>query len=195
LGGKQATARHWLSAPDLESCIAASEARGTAPIAVAFAIATGRSPARAASVGHNRAREPQVFDLLVFLLRNRDRTVSKDEILMRCGTVASCPKPHSSSRINAARKALGDNGTDQNLIRTVHKRGFRFVADVREELNAATASRESAPRRCTTRDKPNLEGASGDRRHRRNEEQHAVRSGAPFANVSGDPGHEYFAYA
>src|SRR5918998_6113101 len=76
--------------------------------------------------------EPQVFDLLVFLIRNRERIVSKDEILDAVWDGRIVSEAALSSRINAARKALGDNGNEQNLIRTVHKRGFRFLADVRE---------------------------------------------------------------
>jgi TolB-like protein/Flp pilus assembly protein TadD len=139
--------------------------------------------------------EPQVFDLLVFLLRNRDRIVSKDEILDEVWDGRIVSEAALSSRINAARKALGDNGTDQNLIRTVHKRGFRFVADVREELSAATAKPESAPASLH-----NQGQAETSKAPRATVATDGTRSGMPsvavlpFANVSGDPGHEYFAY-
>src|ERR687893_1484160 len=79
--------------------------------------------------------EPQVFDLLTFLIRNRDRIVSKDEILDAIWEGRIVSEAALSSRINAARKAIGDSGTEQALIRTVHKRGFRFVADPAEVLD------------------------------------------------------------
>ena len=84
--------------------------------------------------------EPQVFDLLVFLLSNRERIVSKDAILDAVWDGRIVSEAALSSRINAARKALGDNGNDQALIRTFHKRGFRFIADV-----ASSPTLKSAP--------------------------------------------------
>ena len=71
--------------------------------------------------------EPQVFDLLVYLVRNRERVVSKDELLDAIWEGRIVSEAALSSRINAARRAIGDTGNDQALIRTVHKRGFRFV--------------------------------------------------------------------
>src|SRR5215204_386777 len=81
--------------------------------------------------------EPQVFDLIAFLVRSRDRIVSKDEILDTIWDGRIVSEAALSSRINAARKAIGDNGNDQALIRTFHKRGFRFVADVVERADEA----------------------------------------------------------
>ena len=74
--------------------------------------------------------EPQVFDLIVHLVRNRDRIVSKDELIETIWNGRIISEAALSSRINGARRALGDNGADQALIRTLHKRGFRFVGDV-----------------------------------------------------------------
>jgi TolB-like protein/DNA-binding winged helix-turn-helix (wHTH) protein/cytochrome c-type biogenesis protein CcmH/NrfG len=74
--------------------------------------------------------EPQVFDLLVHLVRNRDRVVGKDELLDTVWNGRIVSESTLSSRISAARRALADSGTDQSLIRTIHKRGFRFVGDV-----------------------------------------------------------------
>src|SRR5215207_9612616 len=74
--------------------------------------------------------EPQVFDLIVHLVRNHDRIVSKDELIETIWNGRIISEAALSSRINGARRALGDNGTDQALIRTLHKRGFRFVGDV-----------------------------------------------------------------
>src|SRR6188472_4402430 len=74
--------------------------------------------------------EPQVFDLIVHLVRNRDRIVSKDELIETIWNGRIISEAALSSRINGARRALGDNGTDQVFIRTLHKRGFRFVGHV-----------------------------------------------------------------
>jgi TolB-like protein/DNA-binding winged helix-turn-helix (wHTH) protein len=75
--------------------------------------------------------EPQVFDLLVHLVRNRDRVVSKDELLETIWNGRNVSEAALSSRINAARKAIGDDGERQQLIRTIHRRGFRFIGEAR----------------------------------------------------------------
>ena len=76
--------------------------------------------------------EPQVFDLLVHLVRNRDRVVSKDELLDTIWNGRIVSEAALSSRINAARKAIGDDGDRQALIKTIHRRGFRFIGTVQE---------------------------------------------------------------
>src|SRR5262249_32550461 len=83
--------------------------------------------------------EPQVFDLLVHLVRHRDRIVSKDELfdVVWQGRIVS--EATLSSRISAARRVIGDSGNDQSFIRTVHKRGFRFVGEVVDDDSAASA--------------------------------------------------------
>ena len=68
--------------------------------------------------------EPQVFDVLAYLLRHRDRIVGKDELFESVSDAAL------NSWISAARRAIDDDGNTQALIRTAHKRGFRFVGDV-----------------------------------------------------------------
>ena len=87
--------------------------------------------------------EPQVFDLIVHLVRNHDRIVSKDELIETIWNGRIISEAALSSRINGARRALGDNGTDQAFIRTLHKRGFRFVGDV-QTLSAPEAEAEPA---------------------------------------------------
>ena len=77
--------------------------------------------------------EPQVFDLLEFLIRTRDRVVSRDDLLEAVWQGRIVSESTLSSRINAARAAIGDNGTTQRLIRTLPRKGVRFVGDVREE--------------------------------------------------------------
>src|SRR5215470_4897343 len=83
--------------------------------------------------------QPQVFDLLVLLLQNRHRVVTKDEIFERIWKNRIVSDAALSSRIKAIRQALGDDGTEQGLIRTVRRRGFRIVAPV-EEMAAADAA-------------------------------------------------------
>src|SRR3954451_3054874 len=87
--------------------------------------------------------EPQVFDLIVHLVRNHDRIVSKDELIETIWNGRIISEAALSSRINGARRALGDNGTDQVFIRTLHKRGFRFVGDV-QAISALEADAEPA---------------------------------------------------
>jgi DNA-binding winged helix-turn-helix (wHTH) protein len=77
--------------------------------------------------------EPQVFDLLQYLIRNRDRVVSKDDLINSVWKGRIISDATVSSRINAARSALHDNGVEQRLIRTVLRKGVRFVGAVREE--------------------------------------------------------------
>jgi DNA-binding winged helix-turn-helix (wHTH) protein len=80
--------------------------------------------------------EPQVFDLLAHLIRNRDRIVGKDELNDAVWQGRIVSEATLSSRISAARRALGDSGNDQSLIRTLYKRGFRFVGVVEEGRSA-----------------------------------------------------------
>ena len=77
------------------------------------------------------AVEPQVFDLLHFLLRHRDRVVSKDDLLAAVWQGRIVSESTLSSRITAVRQAIGDSGQAQRLIRTVARKGLRFVGDVR----------------------------------------------------------------
>jgi pimeloyl-ACP methyl ester carboxylesterase len=77
--------------------------------------------------------EPQVFDLLLFLVQSRDRVVSKHDLLEAVWRGRTVSESTLTSRINAARRALGDCGARQEMIRTVARKGFRFVAPVTEE--------------------------------------------------------------
>jgi pimeloyl-ACP methyl ester carboxylesterase/DNA-binding winged helix-turn-helix (wHTH) protein len=76
--------------------------------------------------------EPQVFDLIVFLIRNRERVVSKDDLIAGVWEGRIVSDSTLASRINAARRALGDSGEAQRLIRTAARKGVRFVGAVRE---------------------------------------------------------------
>lgn len=88
------------------------------------------------------AVEPQVFDLLLYLLQNRDRVVSKDDLLEVVWGGRIVSESTLTSRINAARRAIGDRGDRQEMIRTVARKGFRFVAPVTEP-ELVTAEPES----------------------------------------------------
>lgn len=78
------------------------------------------------------ATAPQVFDLLVYLAQNRERVVGRDDLINAIWTGRIVSESTLASHINAVRKAVGDNGQQQSVIRTVARKGFRFVADVRE---------------------------------------------------------------
>ncbi|MGF6310003.1 TolB-like protein/Flp pilus assembly protein TadD [Bradyrhizobium sp. i1.8.4] len=118
------------------------------------------------------AVEPQVFDLLEFLIRARDRVVSRDEVLAAVWHGRIVSEATLSSRVNAARTAIGDNGEAQRLIRTLPRKGLRFVGDVREDIAPGHRIADSAGARLS-------EGPSI-----------AV---LPFTNMSGDPEQDYFA--
>ncbi len=77
--------------------------------------------------------EPQVLDLLIYLLQNRHRIVTRDELFANVWKGRLVSDATVSSRVKAARQLIGDNGTAQRLVRTIHGRGFRFVRDVQVE--------------------------------------------------------------
>ena len=74
--------------------------------------------------------EPQVFALLAYLIEHRNRVVTKDEIIDVIWDGRIVSDSTLNSRINAARRAVGDDGKNQKIIKTFARRGFRFVADV-----------------------------------------------------------------
>ena len=74
--------------------------------------------------------EPQVFDILVHLVENRDRVVSKDDLIASVWNGRIVSDSTLDSRINAVRKAVGDSGGQQRLVRTMSRKGFRFVGAV-----------------------------------------------------------------
>src|SRR3984957_18474103 len=75
--------------------------------------------------------EPQVFALLALLIENRERLVSKEEIIDKVWDGRIVSDAAVASRIRSARQALGDDGKSQRFIRTIHSQGYRFVADAR----------------------------------------------------------------
>ena len=96
--------------------------------------------------GANIPVEPQVFDLLVYLIENRDRVVSKDDLIASVWSGRIVSDSTLDSRINAVRKALGDSGGRQQFVRTIARKGFRFVGDVK---NASAPWPAAAPSRLT----------------------------------------------
>src|SRR5215468_8801151 len=97
--------------------------------------------------------EPQVFDVLAYLLRHRERVVPKTELLDQIWGNRFVTESALSSRIKSARRAVGDTGRDQRIIKTIHGRGYRFVADVHDH----PAISRSAHGRVATAD-PAAEG-------------------------------------
>jgi pimeloyl-ACP methyl ester carboxylesterase len=108
--------------------------------------------------GRLRPVEPQVFDLLAVLIRERRRVVPKEELLDTVWGNRFVSESALTSRVKAARQAIGDDGRSQRLIRTAHGRGYQFVAPVDEAAQSdAAASVSPAPpiqeiRFCTTGD-------------------------------------------
>ncbi len=100
------------------------------------------------------ALEPQVFDLLVYLVQNRDRVVSKDDLIASVWGGRIVSDSTLDSRINAARKAVGDSGEQQRLIRTIARKGVRFISAVDGPAKpqpppAASGSASPAPQAIT----------------------------------------------
>ena len=120
---------------------------------------------------------PQVFDLLDYLIRNRERVVSKGELISVVWNGRSVSDAALTTRLNAARNAIGDSGEEQRLIRTLARKGIRFVGvvhkdQVSEEMIAGLAE----PSEQVLADPHRLSIAV-----------------LPFSNISGDPEQEYFA--
>jgi DNA-binding winged helix-turn-helix (wHTH) protein len=84
--------------------------------------------------------EPQVFDLLAFLVRNRDRVVSRDDLIAGVWNGRIVSESALASRINAVRRAIDDDGSAQRLIKTIVRKGLRFVGEANELTEAAPAS-------------------------------------------------------
>ena len=122
---------------------------------------------------------PQVFDLLDYLIRNRERVVTKDDVINVIWNGRIVSDAALTTRLNVARSAIGDSGEEQRLIKTLPRKGFRFVGPVREAQGGtgpAVADNTVEPEKptLTLPDKPSI----------------AV---LPFTNLSSDPEQEYFA--
>jgi len=133
-----------------------------------YVLDTGRRELRC---GHTVVPvQPQVFDLIEYLICNRDHVISRDELLDAIWGGRIVSESTLATRINAARNAIGDDGESQRLIRTLPRKGIRFVGEVLEEEEEQPRAKP-AP---ALPDKPSI----------------AVM---PFNNMSGDPDQEYFA--
>ncbi len=123
---------------------------------------------------------PQVFDLLDYLIRNRERVVSKDDLINAIWNGRSVSDAALTTRLNVARSAIGDSGEQQRFIKTLPRKGFRFVGPVREAQRppASVAVTDTPAQRLKPAlplpDKPSI----------------AV---LPFTNLSSDPEQDYFA--
>ncbi len=116
--------------------------------------------------------EPKVFDLLVHLIEQRERVISKDDLLASLWDGRIVSESALSTCINAARSAIGDSGDAQRLIKTLPRKGVRFVGEVREDRPQTGAVELRRPSFALP-DRPSI----------------AV---LPFANLGGDPRQEYF---
>jgi TolB-like protein len=177
----------------LETDEAASQARdGPAFRFANFEIDVARQELRRA--GDLIPVEPQVFDLLVHLIRNRNRIVTREELIDAVWKGRVISEATLSSRVSAVRRVIGDNGTDQALIRTHHKRGFRFVGLVDDAKRA---------REMSAANSVHQKSVSGDLKSQ-TQSSAALRPALalpdkpsiavlPFQNRSGDSVQEYFA--
>jgi TolB-like protein len=127
------------------------------------------------------ALEPQVFDLLVYLVQNRDRVVSKDDLLEAVWGGRIVSESALTSRITAVRKAIGDDGGAQRFIRILPRKGFRFIGLV-----------EEVERRVTPSDTP-VTATEGPTRPGLALPEKPSIAVLPFANMSGDPDQQFFA--
>jgi TolB-like protein len=132
---------------------------------------------------HHVSVEPQVFDLLVYLLENRERVVSKDDLIAAVWGGRIVSESTLTSRINAARKAVGDSGRDQKLIRTISRKGFRFVGSLRlQELGSETPEHPG----------PHADDSVESSRPALPPLDRPAIAVLPFTNLSGEPEQEYF---
>ncbi|WP_426609110.1 winged helix-turn-helix domain-containing tetratricopeptide repeat protein [Bradyrhizobium sp. McL0616] len=121
---------------------------------------------------------PQVFDVLDYLIRNRERVVSKDDLINAVWNGRIVSDAALTTRLNAARSAIGDTGEEQRLIKTLPRKGFRFIGSVQEMQGPATrfgVLSEHSHNPPTSTSPPRLSIVV-----------------LPFSNLSGDQGQDYF---
>ena len=128
--------------------------------------------------------EPQVFDLLAYLVQHPERVVTRDELLQAVWDGRIVSESAITNRVNAARRAIGDSGEKQRLIRTVPRKGFRFIGAIRIEAvepakGGCAAGSPSPPGHCS-RLRWRCVGFVG-RRHRR---FFAVAGSGPSAGIN-----------
>jgi DNA-binding winged helix-turn-helix (wHTH) protein len=122
---------------------------------------------------------PQVFDLLDYLIRNRERVVSKDDLISAVWNGRVVSDAALTTRLNAARSAIGDTGEKQRLIKTLPRKGFRFVGTVEEAERSTVEPAGSAAH-------------SGDMKHVPASAPRLSIVVLPFANLGGDIEQDYF---
>jgi TolB-like protein/tetratricopeptide (TPR) repeat protein len=127
--------------------------------------------------------EPQVFDLIEYLVHHRERVVTKDDLLDAVWSGRIVSESTLTSRINAARRALDDSGDGQRLIRTIARKGFRFVGTVQAPPEGIASTGGTAP------SAPDVEAAGA--RDPASPDRPAIAV-LPFANMSGEAEQEYF---
>jgi TolB-like protein/cytochrome c-type biogenesis protein CcmH/NrfG len=128
--------------------------------------------------------EPQVFDLLAYLIESRNHVVTKDDLIERIWGGRAVSDSTLTSRINAARKAVGDNGKDQAVIRTIARKGFRFVGDVRVQRVGLEIPRAPLDQSDEPQPSPSPSPSPAPDR--------TAIAVLPFANLSGESEQEYF---
>ena len=117
--------------------------------------------------------EPQVFDLLVYLIENRNRVVTREELLEQLWAGRIVSDSAINARLKQARKAVGDTGKQQRVIKTLHRRGYQFIAEVVKIPNDAQEQKHPASSQASKSGKPSI----------------AVLK---FTNLSNDPEQAYF---
>lgn len=128
--------------------------------------------------------EPQVFDLLVYLIRNRSHVVSRDDLISDVWDGRIVSESTLNSRVAAARRAIGDSGAEQRMIKTLARKGFIFVAEVeRREAAGNPAPAPATPAEATS--------GSGQPEAPMSSDGPSIAVLA-FKNATGDPGQEYF---
>ena len=135
------------------------------------------------------AIEPQVFDVLLHLIRHCDRVVSNDDLITAVWHDRIVSDSTLTTRINAVRRAVGDSGQQQRLIRTIARKGHRFVGEVREEPDPRGKVAFAEPSLSTQQQ---LDSPSQGQHPPPVPEKPSIAV-LPFANLSGDSEQEYFA--
>jgi TolB-like protein len=142
--------------------------------------------------------EPQVFDLLQFLISNRDRVVSKDDLIAAVWNGRIVSESTLTSRVTEARHAVGDSGEQQRLIRTIARKGLRFVGEVSEGSgtrsdHAVASKHERTEARASVTEFVNRNLPEAIKLPTLALPEKPSIVVLPFSNLSGDPTQEYFA--